>query len=338
MRGRKLLVAALGAALIVPTALPAEIAASRGRFPDLRRFPKPKISGAQIIKGLEDFVERFPLRQNMLPNNVKAAKFLAKDAEKVGFESKIIKLKAGTPSRTVRVVQAIKRGTERPNDWITLVAHYDVIAGAGFTVQGAYDDGSGTNMMRYLARALSKVKTKKSIVLMWFDAEENGLLASRAYADKLAKRRQKMTAVLGFDMVGIGYPAPYCICIYHGAQPKDPQLALPLIDHVNFKYLDFPKGDGNPTATQGWPIGGKGHVCSCGTNIRNSDEQSFGAKGYFTLRWTGMRRAADYPGYHQPWDTVPFMEQVAEGRKNLEKGSENTLVSAYYTILALDRL
>ena len=56
------------------------------------------------------------------------------------------------------------------------------------------------------------------------------------------------------------------------------------------------------------------------------------------MRLTGMRRAADYPGYHQPWDTVPFMEQVAEGRKNLEKGSENTLVSAYYTILALDRL
>ena len=73
-------------------------------------------------------------------------------------------------------------------------------------------------------------------------------------------------------------------------------------------------------------------------NIRNSDESNFAERGYFTMRWTGMRTAADYPGYHQPWDTVPFMEAVAGIRENLEEGTENTFLSAYYTTMVLDNL
>jgi hypothetical protein len=56
------------------------------------------------------------------------------------------------------------------------------------------------------------------------------------------------------------------------------------------------------------------------------------------MRWTGMRTASDYPGYHQPWDTIPFMELVAGSRENLEQGTENTFLSAYYTTLVLDHL
>jgi hypothetical protein len=56
------------------------------------------------------------------------------------------------------------------------------------------------------------------------------------------------------------------------------------------------------------------------------------------MRWTGMKTALDYPGYHQPWDTVPFMEVVAEGRENLELGTENTFNSAWYTTFIIDNL
>ena len=308
-------------------------------YVDLDKVPKPRITGKQIISGLEQFVEKFPLRQWGMPNNVAAAKFLAKEAKKYGFKSRILELQAGTPDRTVRVVEAVKRGTTKPNEWIGLVAHYDIVPGiGGATYEGAYDDGSGTNMLRFFARAFSKVKTKRSIALLWFDAEEWGLLASEAYAARARERGQKFAAVLGFDMVGIGHPAPYCICIYHGRGIGDSAKALPIIDYVNFDYLDFTKGDGGSEITARWPFGEKGHVCSCGANPRNSDEQSFGALGYFTMRWTGMRRAADYPGYHQPWDTVDLMETVAGSRKALEKGTENTFKSAYYTIHVIDRL
>lgn len=317
-------------------------AGAKARYIDLDKVPKPRVTGADIISGLEEYVDKFPMRQNKLPNNEAAASFLAAEAKKNGFKSRILEFETGgAASRTVRVVEAVKRGTKKPNEWIGFIAHYDAVApdGAGATVQGAYDDASGANMLRYFGKAFSKIKTNRSIALLWFDAEENGLLASQAYTDYLEKNKKvDFYAGLGFDMVGIGYPAPYCICVYHGPMPADAAKALPIIDYVNFQYLKFPEGDGNPGAQYKWPLGGPGHVCSCGPNIRNSDERNFAAKGWFTMRWTGMRTAADYPGYHYPWDTVPFMEQVAGGRANLEQGSENTFKSAYYTTFVLDNL
>lgn len=312
------------------------LAASSPKFIDLKKVPKPKISGGEIIAGLEEFVDKFPLRQNMLPNNEAAADFLAKEAKKYGFKVKILEFEVG--ARTVRVVEALKLGSTKPDEWIAFISHYDTVASVGVTVQGAYDDGSGTNMMRYFAKAFSKVKMNRTIAMLWFDAEENGLLASQAYAEYLKKKKTDVYAGLGFDMVGIGHPAPYCICIYHGPSPEDAGKALPIIDYVNFDFLKFPKGDGNPGTQYKWPIGGPSHVCNCGPNIRNSDESNFAKQGWFTLRWTGMRTASDYPGYHHPWDTVPFMELVAGGRDNLEQGTENTFNSAYYTTFVLDNL
>lgn len=346
---RRLMALTLAGALFVPafvaggSGVAAKESGKRpSKYYDLDKSPKPTISGKEIIGGLEDFVARFPFRNNRLPNNIAAAEFLAEEAEGYGFKARILEFEVPSlgGTRTVRVVEAIKRGTTKPNEWISFVAHYDAVApdGAGATVQGAYDDASGTNMLRYFAKGFSKIKTNRSIVMLWFDAEENGLLASKAYADMVEKRGQKMAGVLGFDMVGIGYPARYCICIYHGPTAEDAAKAQPIIDYVNFQYLKFPEGDGGAGAAAKWPIGTEGHVCSCGPNIRNSDERNLAAKGYFSIRWTGMRTAADYPGYHMPWDTVPFMAAVAGGRETLEMGTENTFNSAWYTTFVLDNL
>lgn len=330
-------VAVTALALVLPAATPLRATASAApRYVDLNDVPKPKISGAEIVQGLEEFVDEFPMRQNGLDNNERAAQFLAEEARSFGFKTRIVKLDVpSTPARTVRVVEAVKRGTSKPDEWIAFISHYDIVEQ---TIQGAYDDGSGTNMMRFFAKAFSNVKTKRSIALLWFDAEEDGLLASSAYVEMIKKRGQKIAAGLGFDMVGIGYPARYCICIYHGPAPQDVGKALPIIDYVNFDYLEFPKGDGGRDAAEKWPLGTEPHVCSCGPNIRNSDESNFAEEGYFTMRWTGMRTAADYPGYHQPWDTVPFMELVAGSRDILEEGTENTFLSAYYTAFVIDNL
>ena len=336
---------ALVAATVMATGAAPSAAQKPPRYIDLDKVAKPKITGAEIITGLEEFVEQFPTRWTGTSGNAEAAQFLADEAKKYGFKSRV--LEVDTPSAlfpTVKIVEAIKRGTTKPDEWIMFVAHYDTAIGstpvlpAGpATIQGAYDDGSGTNMMRFFAKAFSKVKTKRSIALFWFDAEEQGLLGSEALAPILQKRKQKVAGVLGFDMVGIGYPAPYCICLYHGALPQHQAVAVPILRYVNFDYLKFPEGDGEAAATQDWPVGGTPHVCLCGPNVRNSDESSF-AQMYPTFRWAGMRTARDYPGYHQPWDTVPFMELVAGGRDILEEGTYNTFISAYYTAMVLDNL
>ena len=349
---RRLIAMTVAGALFIPAfvAGTAQVAVGRSssasnpfNFYDLDKAPKPNISGKELISGLEEFVEKYPLRHNGLPNNAAAAEFLAKEAEGYGFKSTIHELPGGPANaRNLRVVESVKRGTTKPNEWIAMVAHYDAVApdGVGATIEGAYDPASGANMLRYLGKAFSKVKTKRSIALLWFDAEENGLLASKAYVEKImAKRRSsKIVAAFGFDMVGIAYPAPYCMCVYHGTNlPQDAELGVPIIDYVNFQHLKFPEGDGAP-AQAAWPRGVEGHVCNCGPNIRNSDESSLAKAGVFTLRWTGMRKASDYPGYHMPWDTVPFMEMVAGSRENLEKGTENTFNSAWYTTFVVDNL
>ena len=344
-RFTRLLAVSLAGALLIPAFIAGGAGVASGKpvnpnkFYDLSKAPKPNVTGKEIMTGLEEFVDKFPMRHNGLPANEEAAQFLAKEAKGYGFKTKIREFElGGTPSRTVRVVESVKRGTTKPDEWIAFIAHYDVVAGVGFTVQGAYDDGSGTNIMRYFAKAFSKVKTKRSIALLWFDAEENGLLASQAYAEWLKKKGQKIHAGLGFDMVGIGYPARYCICVYHGPMPSDAELAVPVARYVNFDFLQFPEGDGGAAAAEKWPVGTDGHICICGVNIRNSDESNFAEQGWFTMRWTGMRTAADYPGYHQPWDTIPFMEAVAGGRDLLEEGMENTFKSAWYTTFVLDNL
>lgn len=330
-------------ALVGGASAPAAAKSKKGAFDfvDLKKVPKPKISGGQIIKGLEELVEKYPLRQSILRDtpvgsNIQVSDFLAEEARKNGFKTRVIEYEgAGQAGKTIRVVEAVKEGTEKPDEWIAFIAHYDTVASAGFTIQGAYDDGTGTNMLRYFGKAFSKIKTKRSIALLWFDAEETGLTASQKYVSELPKNVE-IHAAMGFDMVGIGYPARYCICVYHG--PVDAPLAMPILDYVNFDFLEFPEGDGGPGASQKWPMGTEPHVCSCGPNIRNSDESNFAEAGFFSLRWTGMRTASDYPGYHQPWDTVEFMEQVAGSRENLEQGTENTFNSAYYTTFVLDNL
>jgi hypothetical protein len=341
-RFKRIAAVALAAAVIAPVGAPKDAVGSFD-FRNLKKVPKPKVTGKEIITGLEEYVTKFPLRQNGLPGNDGAAAFLAKEARKYGFKTSIRGFEvtqAGAIPRDVKVVEAVKRGTKKPNEWIAFVAHYDAVApdGAGATVEGAYDPASGANMLRYFGKAFSKIKTKRSIALLWFDAEENGLLASKAYVDYLKKRGQKVKVAMGFDMVGIGYPARYCICVYHGTNPEDAELGIPLINHVHFRYLKFPEGDGGGAAANKFPLGAEPHVCNCGPNIRNSDESSFAKAGYFTLRWTGMRTASDYPGYHQPWDTVEFMDLVAGSRENLEKGSLNTFRAAYYTAMVIDQL
>ncbi|HWC14309.1 MAG TPA: M28 family peptidase [Actinomycetota bacterium] len=341
MRLRNLAIGLLAASLLVPLSSPGVTKGSKGGNPanyiDLKTVPKPKITGAEIIKGLEEYVARYPMRQSTLPlHNEGSSEFLAAEAKKYGFKSRILTLDSGSPrAPKVRVVEAIKKGTTKPNEWIAFIAHYDTVEQ---TVQGAYDDGSGTNMLRYFAKAFSKIKTNRSIALLWFDGEEQGKLASAVYAKKLKERGQKIAAGFGFDMVGIGYPARYCICVYHGPMPEDAAKAVPIAQYVNFDFLKFPEGDGGAGITAKWPLGTDPHVCICGPNPRNSDEQNFASQGYFTMRWTGMRTALDYPGYHQPWDTVPFMEMVAGSRKNLEDGTENTFLSAYYTAFVIDNL
>lgn len=324
----------LAAVMVAASLVGSPATAGRPRpFPDLDRYPRPSFTGADIVAGLEQFVTDYPLRQALLPNNDAAAEFLAGEAKELGYRTRTIVTPAGSPERDVKIVEAVKRGRTRPDEWIVLVAHYDIanVTFTGATVEGAYDNGSGANLLRFFARALADVKTNRSIAIVWpGDEDTTGFVATSEYARILRERGQKVAAVLGFDMAGIGYPAPYCICIYW-TQAGAPDL-VPVIEHVNFGYLGFPKGEASPA----WPLGTEGSVCNCGPAIGAYGEGQLTASGFPGIRYHGLATPGDYPWWHTPMDTVRGMEIVAGSRADLEEGMLNTLLSGYYTVLALD--
>ena len=239
------------------------------------------------------------------------------------------------PGAGLKAIVATKPGTTRADEWIMFIGHYDTVAAPPFgnptTVEGAYDNGAGTNFIRYLAKEFASVQTNRSLVFAFYNGEEEGLLASARHAQYLKNQGQKITAVLGFDMVGIAFPvAPAksvpqsCMCMFHGND--DAALGRPLLEFVNYDFLGFP-GAGDQISRQARLVG---------ANTRNSDESSFNSQGFFTLRWAGMRAAGDYPAYHKPDDTIAKIIEVAGGETYYEQGIENTLKSVYYTALALD--
>ena len=300
---------------------------------DLAALPSTDFTGKQIFDGLKQFVADYPLRTTGMPNEIRAGQFLHSEMEALGYNTQTCSLFTQAnvscdegPGVGLKAIVGTKLGTTRPDEWIMFIGHYDNFPA---TIDGAYDNGAGTNFIRYLAKEFANVPTNRSLAFVFYNGEEEGLLASELHAPYLKSRGQKITAVLGFDMIGIAFPvatptARNCMCMLHGAD--DAAVAKPLLEHVNYDFLQFP-GRGAPTSRQ---------ARLAGSNNRNSDEQSFNAEGFFTLRWTGMRTANDYVGYHKPDDTIQTIVSEAGGESFYEQGVENTLKSVYYTALALD--
>jgi carboxypeptidase Q len=73
------------------------------------------------------------------------------------------------------------RGSEKPEEYIVLSAHFDSWDGAS----GATDNGTGTVVMLEAMRILRQVypNPKRTIIVGHWTAEEHGLVGSRAYAE-----------------------------------------------------------------------------------------------------------------------------------------------------------
>lgn len=320
MRTRTLALS-LSAFLVLPLAAGAAAAPAPAPAPKgpktLRDYPVPPVTGQAIVDGIAAFSTAYRLRVTGSPAQRSATDALAAEARSLGYDVEV-KTYAGA----LQAVVATKKGTSKAGETLLFGGHFDSVPQ---TVEAAYDNGSGTRMLMDLARSFAKVRTHRTLQFAWYNGEEEGALASDQMAQEYEKAGTKVTAYLGFDMVGIAWPvggtttAANCLCLWRGARDEAFDR---LLAEVNYGFLKFPKGEQQ--------------VSIEGRNVRNSDEASWADAGYPTLRWAGLRRASSYPEYHKPLDTVARMEQVAGGREFLEKGMRNTLLSAYYTAAALD--
>ena len=305
-------------------AVPAVAAGPSSTYFDVAKVPAPPVSGKEIADNLAAFSTAYNNRVGGTPQEIAAANFLRDEAEKLGYKTEIqnVAVADGDPGTVGRLVHATRPGTSKPGEHLIFVGHYDTVPQ---TIYGAYDNGSGTTMLRAIAKSLSQIPTNRTVDIVWYSNEEEGLLASEAHAKAWqAEKRGAVRAVFGFDMVGIAYPVAKpgpknCLCFWHGDEDEGLE---PLLRHIHFDVLGFPDAEGL--------------VQFRGVNARNSDERSWDVLGYPVVRWAGKVAAADYPAYHDPRDTMDTIDTEAGGRSFFEQGLRNTLVAAYDTALTLD--
>ncbi|UUV20182.1 M28 family peptidase [Paenimyroides aestuarii] len=96
------------------------------------------------------------------------------------------------------------------NEFVILGAHYDHIGitekgfEGDYINNGANDNASGTTVLSEVAKYLAASKNcKRSVLIVFFSAEEKGLLGSKHLAKKLKKQNMNIYSMLNFEMVGV---------------------------------------------------------------------------------------------------------------------------------------
>ena len=94
-------------------------------------------------------------------------------------------------------VVAIQTGTDFPDQYYMICAHYDAV-----TFYAADDNASGTATVIEAARLLSQHQFPYSIIYALWDEEEIGLIGSRYYADNANMLGLNIDGVINIDMIG----------------------------------------------------------------------------------------------------------------------------------------
>lgn len=304
------------------------------------------------VQWWEDFVNENSYRHWALPVNQRSAAFLESELAAAGFEAETISFSEGPrgvtppvgpePPTEYLVVRGIKKGTTNPDHRLLLISHFDTVAE---TAQGAYDDGSGVAAEMQICKQLAKVETNKTIECAFFDGEEQGLVASAAYAEQYRSAHENGTIDyvydqgFGYDMTGLNWPGYSTWKLYAmvGTQHKDlAEYTEAHQEFMNITLYDF-LGTELDVKREG--------VETIPVHDRNSDEQNFKRVGIPVIRFAGGRKAADYPMYHRPGDTIPYVyayacnmcTDQAQGKELFSKGFEMVVLTSYYTILAWDQ-
>lgn len=105
-------------------------------------------------------------------------------------------------------VIAYIKGTEKPDEYIVISAHYDHVGIAnGEIFNGADDNGTGTSAVLEIARVFNEQKKKgnapkRSVIFLHCTGEEYGLHGSRFFVNSGIVKMEDIVADLNVDMIG----------------------------------------------------------------------------------------------------------------------------------------
>jgi len=140
-------------------------------------------------------------------------------------------------------VVGTKQGTGREKEIVILSAHYDHIAGC----KGADDNASGVAVVMEAARVLSKRTFVRTLVLAFWDREEDGLLGSRAWATRAKSQGVDIRTMISLDGVGFANRRPGSQTLPPGAGELLPAVAKRLA--ANDGRADFIAGLGDTASS-----------------------------------------------------------------------------------------
>ena len=267
--------------------------------------------GEAAISWWESFAQDYPKRDSYLPNNDPATLHIADSLEALGLEVTVLHYPAAVPLAgvplpgeaplSIHTVVGYKAGLTDPDHAIALGAHYDTQAA---TLQGAYDNAAGTAMVFDVCKQMASRPMHKSLLCLFFDGEEHGVLGSSAYLSAQPEGTPEIDAYLGYDMTGMNWPGYPEWKLYNWVGDEYAPELFPLVNETLHGIL-------------GWPVEG---AEAFPFNDRNSDEYVFAQAGIPTIRFAGGRTAGSYDQYHMPQDTVDHVYQVVGGRANFMLG------------------
>jgi leucyl aminopeptidase len=129
-------------------------------------------------------------------------------------------------------------GQTRPQEEVLLTAHLDSSAKLAWQdAPGADDNASGSAALLEAARVLAGRSFERTIRLVWFTAEEQGLHGSRAYATE--HDLSNVVGVVNMDMIAYDSDNDRCFEIHAGELSQSQAVGQCVLDSINHYNLDL---------------------------------------------------------------------------------------------------
>ncbi|MDR6859874.1 M20/M25/M40 family metallo-hydrolase [Variovorax guangxiensis] len=210
--------ASYGATGFAPPAVPGPVKEELNRIDaDAITASVERYAGQRALDG-SNAGARIRSRHILSPDNARAVRQLVADLTAAGAGALQVHRHAFSHAgRTLHNVEAELRGAS--SELVLVTAHLDSSAAfeAGFDPRrdpapGADDDASGVAAVLAVAECFSRLAAagtpKRTVRFVLFNAEEQGLIGSRAYARRCKARGEAIAAVWQMDMIGFNDDEP----------------------------------------------------------------------------------------------------------------------------------
>lgn len=295
-----------------------------------------------------DYVESYVMEHPYRLNDPATQDFMdaARDEMQSILESHNVSVERHDYGTGVNMLGIIE-GTENPEQWVVLSAHYDTTES---TVYGAWDDGTGVGSLLALAEVLPDWSLPFTVVLAFFDEEEQGLVGSGRFVSEFNDDEEvDLVANINMDPPGLNWPCgdatgPFPVKIIHDLDKVDggnlPRYSW-LHDALEYGLNVTEVPDEVRDYTPGIPIAAAAGEGLTGT----SDHANFNAQDIANVYLGGtpttavgmddddpLVAALTFP-LHTPLDTLQATEaRCTGGDGTLADGLHTTVTSVAHTL------